>query len=161
MRLTLIISGILIIGVCLASCGTSAEVPTPTAVPPVAQEPTETQIPADTPTPIPEPTIAPIVITSVEDMIGKWYKTVQGEETYFMVFDDGKAKIRNDWTDIWFEDNLLHIQDSGQFLDCPPEIIGTYEVTSVPGDYIKFTVIEDECVTDRYLRGNWSVNPGQ
>ncbi|NIM96116.1 MAG: hypothetical protein GTO18_20645 [Anaerolineales bacterium] len=150
MRLTSLVTSIILISILLAGCGTPVEEPTPTA------------LPTDTSEPTPEPTTAPIVITTFEDMEGTWFRRDGwlGVDLMLEIFKNGKVshgiadRPEPRIPDTWFEDGLLYIQET---IDdsCSQDQIGVYEVTGVPGEYLVFKLVDDPCDVDRFFEGKW------
>jgi len=170
MRSTILVLSILLICSLLAGCGSPVEEQAPTAVPTETPVSTQPPPPTDTPTPIPEPTSTPMAITNFEALAGTWTRIARGwtvgpdVEWYFKIDENGTASVRakvggGAQVGLRFEDGLLYHTFYFDF-GCK-DMPATYEVTGVPGEYLIFRVVDDNCVDSRHLRGKWTAASSQ
>jgi hypothetical protein len=132
---------------------TQPPIPTPTDVPAnPTNEPTATQLPM----------AAPVVISSLEDLVGTWHKTTPstyGGEIYRQFREDGSYRVAGSVAELdskprvigkyGFEEQVLTLEDvSGD----PPwdecvksRQVARYEVQKLESGYIRFVKLEDEC----------------
>ena len=159
MRSTSFVTSIILISISLAGCGSPVEEQALAAVPTQTPVPTQPPPPTDTPTPMPEPTSTPMAISKWEDTTGIWVRNYKGVDAGLSIYEDGAVSY---WfagsggpfsIQLWFENGILFASEHTQ--DYCTNQIGTYEVSGVPGEYLIFEVIDDECASDRALRGKW------
>jgi hypothetical protein len=149
---------IMLVGLVLGACVAYPDNPVPATNTPTSAPPTETPTPEPpTPTPLPPtavPTVAPVALTTIEDIVGRW----EDEDAWILLNEDGRfVSGAPGWQCVmqsWFDGGQLYIEHlSG--ICCSIGEIGTYEVRGVPGEYLIFTLIEDQCVMRPQMRGTW------
>ena len=136
-KLVLLIAPLLV-----TACLTSQPVPTSTPIPPSSTPipPTSTpHPPTNTPIPLtPEPTLAPIRVTSLEEIEGVWH---DGDHQ-ISIYASGSIIVKVIVIQAWFEDGLLHTRYD---FECTRDLIGVYEVYFVPGEYLVIEAIDEPC----------------
>lgn len=151
---------VIVLGLCLVSCGQPEEIPANTIEPSKTPRPSETPSPFETPTHIPEPTVTPIAITSVEDLVGSWsrgeLRQLFLEDGTFVSSEKGAWQCRGHF---WFEGDQLYIEDLTPH--CSIREVGIYEVMGVPQEYLKISCISDYSSSRKaHIRGGWQwANP--
>jgi hypothetical protein len=156
----------IILGMILVGCTSSTQQSQPPTPVPNTQTVTTEEMPESAPTdspapPTSKPTQALISIDNLSDLAGTWLKSAGGFDSKLDVKPSGEATFRlglglgTRVVEIWFEDGLLHFKED-PWPECPDGAIGIYETSGIPGEVLKFSLVDDPCVSDRGLRGTWT-----
>ena len=129
-------------------------------------EPAATATPLPAPTEAPEPTQSPALITTADEMVGIWLRTLAGERDYIMYTADGRYLVALSQDNLataprvsgeyWFEDGLIHLRDlanAGCWTECDSETVGIYGVVDLGDDQMQFQVVDDGCGDSGFTRG--------
>ncbi len=152
---------VILISFYIVSCGASVEEIPPTTIPTNTNVPTQPPPPSETPPELPEPTSTPMAMTTLVDINGFWQTTQKGIDWRFDIAENGEARGWNSSDPTWlainltFENGLMYHEYVVSWHACA-DVIGIYEVSGVPGEYLVFTKVDDECGVERGLQGKWT-----